>query len=303
MDASIIIVNYNTRDLTLTCLESVYRFSQDFHYEVILVDNASTDDSVAVIRENFPQAVIICNETNLGFAGGVSKGILQSQGKFILLLNSDAFIRENVFYKMIHYSRMHPEIGELGCRVVGSDNLHQPTAGRFPNLRLEVGDHLLRPFSFLPNRFRKNCIDSMDYKSPIATDWLAGSCVLLRRAAIEEAGGIDENFFLGDEDIDLGYRLKQAGWLVVYFPETGVVHLGGASRKMNPRSATYFFRGRYQFYRKHYSPGYAWTFRLLLLIAYQSRWLVARVGSLLGWKKMYSERSVYEQYCRGIKQL
>lgn len=303
MDASIIVVNYNTRDLTIACLESVFQFSQKFDYEVIVIDNASTDDSVDAIKRTFPLVKLICSETNQGFGGGVCKGIALSQGEFIILFNSDAYLQDNAFYEMITYARQHPLIGELGCRVVGADRRHQPTAGRFPNLRLEIGDHFLRPFTFLPKRLRENCIDANDYQMPAQADWIAGSCVLLRRTAFDEAGGIDDSFFLGDEDIDLGYRLKKSGWQVVYFPQTGIVHLGGASRKMNPKSASYFFRGRYLFYQKHYSLGYAKTFRLLLMIAYQGRWWIARAGSLLGWQKMLSEKSVYEQYWRGIKQL
>jgi GT2 family glycosyltransferase len=154
----------------------------------------------------------------------------------------------------------------------------------------------------LPRSWQINCVDSTDYREPVDTDWLSGSCVLYRRAAIAEAGGIDNDFFLGEEDIDLGYRLKQSGWRVVYTPIPGVVHLGGRSRALSATSAKYFFGGRYLFYKKHRSRAYARAFRAILLGAYGLRWIGARLRTMVGGGPPARQTlGRYTQYLRAIR--
>ncbi|MGH7773360.1 MAG: glycosyltransferase family 2 protein [Candidatus Binatia bacterium] len=302
MDASIIIVSYNTRDLTLSCLASVIKHTVGLSYEVVVVDNASSDGSAEAIEQQFPSVRVYRSPQNLGFAGGVSRAVSYCSGEFLFLFNSDAYLQDNAFNAMITYVRQNSHVGALGCRVTSVNGSHQPTAGRFPSLWLDFSDHVLRPLAFLPARWRQNCIHADDFQQPVSVDWLAGSCVLLRRQALEEVGGMDEQFFLGDEDIDLGYRLKRAGWQVVYFPAVGVVHLGGRSKEFNPRSAYYFFLGRYRFYQKHYSNRYAQLFRSLLLFSYGLRWFGTWVTFAAKNREFRQARRRYTQYWRDVSQ-
>ncbi len=302
MDASVIIISYNTRELTLSCIASVHQHTWCLSYEIIVIDNASSDGSFKAIQEQFPSVLVHCNAENLGFAAAVNQGLSQSRGEFLILFNSDAYLQDNAFSAMITYARQNSHVGALGCRVTNPSGSHQPTAGRFPSLWLDFSDHVLRPLTFLPARWRQNCIHADDFQQPVSVDWLAGSCVLLRRQALEEAGDLDEQFFLGDEDIDLGYRLKRAGWQVVYFPALSVVHLGGQSKVLNPRSAHYFFLGRYRFYQKHYSNRYAHLFRSLLLFSYGLRWFGTWITFAVKNREFRQARTRYTQYWRDVSQ-
>jgi GT2 family glycosyltransferase len=302
VDASIIVVSYNTKELTLACLASIREHTARLTYEVIVVDNASIDGSADAIAQACPWVTLRRTARNLGFSGGVNDGLSVSLGEFIILFNSDAYLVDNAFLAMLEYARAHAQVGAVGCRVMNEDRSHQPTAARFPDLWLDFSDHVLRPLRVLPQRWRRNCVDAEDYREPVDVDWLSGSCALYRRTALETAGGIDEDFFLGEEDIDLGYRLTQAGWRIVYLPFSGVVHLGRRSRTLSPASAQYFFRGRYLFYKKHRSPRYARAFRALLLVAYGVRWLSARARVALGAGSPSRETLTrYEQYWQAIR--
>lgn len=304
VDASIIVVSYNTRALTLACLASIRDFTSGLTYDVVVVDNASADGSADAIAEACPWATLVRADANLGFSGGVNAGLTASQSEFVILFNSDAYLVDNAFAAMVDFARAHPKAGGVGCRVMNEDRSHQPTAARFPRLWLDFTDHVLRPLRVLPQSWQANCVDATDYREPVDTDWLSGSCALYRRAAIEAAGGIDNDFFLGEEDIDLGFRLKQHGWRVMYMPFSGVVHLGGRSRALSAASAQYFFGGRYLFYKKHRSYRYARAFRALLLAAYGLRWLMARTRTMMGGGPPARQALArYSQYLQAIRRL
>ena len=301
-DATVIVVNYNTKALTLACLASVRQFTVGLTYDVVVVDNASTDGSADAIADTCPWVTLIRSTTNLGFSGGVNAGLAASESEFAILFNSDAYLVGNAFAEMVAYARAHPQAGGVGCRVMNEDRSHQPTAAHFPHLWLDFSDHVLRPLRVLPTAWQINCVDATDYREPVETDWLSGSCVLYRRAALDSAGGIDNEFFLGEEDIDLGFRLKEAHWKVMYVPFSGVVHLGGRSRAMSATSAGYFFGGRYLFYKKHRSATYAAAFRWLLRIAYGLRLAGARLRTLMGGGPPAHETLArYRQYWLAIQ--
>ncbi len=302
VDATIIVVSYNTRALTLSCLASIAKYTTGFTYDVIVVDNASTDGSADAIAEAHPWCRLHRSASNLGFSGGVNAGLSMSDSAFFILFNSDAYLIENAFEAMLQFARANPKIGGLGCRVMNVDRTHQPTAAQFPHLWLDLSDHVLRPLRLLPESWRVNCVDATDYRHPVETDWVSGSCALYRRTAVAAAGGIDNDFFLGEEDIDLGFRLKHTGWIVVYAPIPGVVHLGGRSRALSATSAQYFFSGRYLFYQKHHSALYANTFRTLLLIAYGLRRIYAGARVALGGGAPARQALArYTQYWQAIR--
>lgn len=278
---SVIIPSFNTRDLTLRCVESVLSHTRQIGLRVLVIDNASRDGSADAISERFPEVVVHRNATNVGFARAINQGLQVSGGDFALLLNSDAYVTDNALERMAGYMREHPRIGALGCRVVNRDGSHQPTAGRVPTLRLEISDQFLAPLTFLSPRLRRNCVLSQDFRRPVEVDWVAGSCLLLRREALETVGPLDEQFVLGEEDIDLGIRLRKAGWHVVYYPGADVVHIGGQSRPFNAESATHFFMGRYRLFHKHFGAHRARGYRWIMLASMGLRWLASRLGETL----------------------
>lgn len=304
VDASVIVVSYNTRALTLACLASIRAHTAGLTYDVIVIDNGSTDGSADAVAETCPWVTLKRSATNLGFGGGVAEGVAMSAGEFVILFNSDAYLVDNAFAAMVAYARANPSAGGVGCRVMNEDRTHQPTAAHFPHLWLDFSDHVLRPLGVIPQRWQANCVDNVDYREPVDTDWLSGSCALYRRTALEAAGGIDTDFFLGEEDVDLGFRLKQIGYRVIYLPFSGVVHLGGRSRALSATSAQHFFQGRHRFYKKHRSARYARAFRVVLLTAYGLRWLGARLWAVIDRGPAATQRLTrYTQYWQAIRQL
>lgn len=278
---SVIIPSFNTRDLTLQCVQSVLTHTRRIGLQVLVIDNGSHDGSPDAIGRRFPEVVLHRNAQNVGFARAINQGLQLSRGDFALLLNSDAYVTDSAIERMVDYAREHSGIGALGCRIVNPDGSHQPSAGRVPTLILEISDQFLAPLTCLPRRVRRNCVLARDFQEPADVDWLAGSCLLLRREALDTIGSFDEQFVLGEEDIDLGIRLRKAGWHVVYYPGAEVVHIGGQSRPSNAESAAHFFMGRYRLFHKHFGALPARRYRRIMLASMGLRWLASRLSEAL----------------------
>ncbi len=259
MDVSIIIVNYNTCKLTVECIQSVYDSQLDYQYEIFVVDNASVDGSVLAIRQSFSNVTVIANKENVGFSRANNQAIRAAKGRYILLLNSDTVVQENTIYEMLQFMDKNDNIGASGCKVVLPDgSLDQachrgfPTpaasfyymtgfAKRYPNNPTFTGYHL----TYL----------NMDETHEI--DCLVGAYMLVRRKAIEQAGLLDETFFMYGEDIDWCYRIKEAGWKIVYYPLVSIIHYKGASSRKKPFKIIYeFHRAMYLFHKYHYAKKY-----------------------------------------------
>lgn len=266
-DLSICIVNWNTRDLLIQCLTSVVQGTEGVDYETVIVDNASTDGSVLALQEGFPQVKLIVNSSNLGFAKAANQAIMESKGRYVLLLNPDTRPLDNAIGKMIRFMEERPEAGAMGPRLVLPDGRPQPYSfGCDPTL----GYLLRRGLNLL---LRKGYLHDWGTDEVQEVDWLSGASLMLRRRALEETGLLDENFFLYFEDNDLCLRLRQKGWKVYFNPMVQVVHLGGESLVKNePARAEYYYSLLY-FYSKHYDklkmailfislPLYRWLVRL-----------------------------------------
>ena len=229
VDVSVIVVNYNTAHLLHEMWASLARARGELRVQVIVVDNASRDDSVAVLRRDFGQAQLIFNEANVGFGRANNQGLALATGRYVLLLNTDAFVAPDTLSKTIAYMDAQPDCGVLGVRLVGSDGELQPSCRYFP-----TPWNVFLARSGLARFFRKaRLVDDMDWDhaSVRECDWVVGCCYLVRREVIDQVGLFDPRFFLYLEEVDHCQAVKQAGWKVVYFPDTSVVHLGGESAK------------------------------------------------------------------------
>ncbi|WP_068783735.1 glycosyltransferase family 2 protein [Paenibacillus phocaensis] len=261
MDLSILIVNYNTRQLTLDCLRSVYDAETVYSYEVIVVDNASADGSVEAIRSEYPNVVLIANQDNTGFAKANNQGMAVAQGRYVLLLNSDTVVQPDTFQTMVSYMDAHPDLGAAGCKVILPDgSLDKACRRGFPTPSASF--YYAFGFSKLfPDNPRFNQYQ-LGYKDPNETypvDCLVGAFMLVRQETIRQVGGLDETFFMYGEDIDWCYRIKQAGWGIHYHPATYIVHYKGASSRRKPFKIIYeFHRAMWVFHRKHYLRHYSW---------------------------------------------
>jgi len=232
MDVSVIIVNWNTAQITCDCLESVYQQTDGIDFEVIVIDNASSDDSVAVIKEMFPQVVLIENDDNAGFAAANNQGMTVAKGRYVLLLNSDTIVLDKAIEKTISFADSHPEAGIVGCRVLNEDKTLQLSCFMFPSI-LNMALWVTYLFKLFPRSrfFGREKMTWWNRKDEREVDVLTGCFMLVRREAIEQVGTMDEQFFMYFEETDWCYRFKKAGWKVVFTPDAEIIHLGGASSK------------------------------------------------------------------------
>jgi N-acetylglucosaminyl-diphospho-decaprenol L-rhamnosyltransferase len=247
MTLCIIIVNWNTADLLQDCLESL-RAGEVRLDEVWVVDNASTDDSVARVAQRFPAVHLIRNSANVGFAGANNQGIAASTGEYVLLLNSDTLVPPGTVASLVRFMSEHSRVGACGPRLLRPDGTPQPYAyGGDPTLAYLLRRGLGR--LLLGRSLHDWTTDRM-----LEVDWVSGACLLLRRAALEQVGLLDGQFFMYFEDNDLCLRLRRAGWLIYYAPGSAITHLGGQSLRRNPPAQAAYQNSLRYFYAKHYGP-------------------------------------------------
>lgn len=268
MDLSIIIVNYNTFKLTKETIDSCLAEPTNYTYEIFLVDNKSTDDSLEKLQDYFKSETergilkIIPNKANEGFAKANNIAIEQAKGDFILLLNSDTLMKQSTIDKCMDYMTKgtHADVGALGCKVSLADgSLDKACKRSFPN----PVNSFYKLFNIKTNSQKDDYnLDNLDDDGVYEIDCLVGAFMLVRRTTIEDIGLLDDTFFMYGEDIDWCYRIKQAGWRIVYFGEAEIIHYKGVSsedkktKKRNPKLIYEFYRAMYIFYRKHYTKKY-----------------------------------------------
>lgn len=235
MDISVIIVSYNTSDLTVACLKSVFA-SQRVSYEVFVVDNASKDGSVAAIQQNFPAVTLIANEKNRGFGAANNQALRVCSGRYVIFLNPDTTVEPESFFLMASYMDTHPEIGLAGPKVLNPDGTRQDSVSyRYPGHRYGSVD-----LGVLPGNIA--CV--------------LGACQIASANLLHEIGGFDEDFFLYGEDQDICLRIRKRGLEIGFIDKAVIMHHGGQSeRETIPAEVVRKkFRGELLFYRKHYRP-------------------------------------------------
>lgn len=282
MDLSILIVNYNTRDLTMDALHSVFRSETKYQYEVILIDNASADGSIEAIRTRFPQVTVIENRENVGFARANNQGMRRASGKYILLLNSDTVIQPDTIETMIAFMEQHPDVGAAGCKVLLPDGSLDKACRRgfpTPSASFYYAFGLAKLFPHVP-KFNQYQLGYLDPDEEYEVDCLVGAFMLVRREVIEKVGFLDEQFFMYGEDIDWCYRIKQAGWKVYYYPRTSIIHYKGAGKKRRSRKIVYeFHRAMWLFHRKHYRRLYPWFVNAAVYLGIGLKFVLAMIAN------------------------
>lgn len=259
---SIVILNYNTKDITVDCVKSVVKNTKKIDYEIILIDNGSTDGSQSVLGKlatKNKRIKFIKNKKNLGFSKGNNVGLKKAKGEYVLLLNSDTIVRGNVIGEMSSWMDKHIYVGVSTCKLLNEDGTVQGTGGYFPSLLrvfswMSIEDipgveKLIKPFH--PHRSKSFYKNSDFYKKQREVDWVTGAFMLVRKQVIEEVGGIDEDYFMYTEDTDFCFRAKQAGWKIMYLPKWSITHLGGKSSNSEFPIVSEF-KSVKMFYQKHY---------------------------------------------------
>jgi hypothetical protein len=292
---SIIIVNYNTSTLLKECISSIRKSTKPIPFEIIVVDNASTDKSDKYLSSlsSEKQIKVIKNKKNLGFSKANNQGIKIAEGEFILLLNSDTLINDNIFPKLFEWLDVNKQAGIVSCKLKNSDGTIQATGGYFPTLSkvatwmlffddLPLLNKLLKPFhpkaEFYPN-------------TDFQLDWVTGAFFLIRREVIDKIGYLDEDYFMYVEDLDYCYRAKKEGWEVWYLPFVSIIHLGGASStKAYPLISEY--ENIKLFYKKNLP---VWQYQILIFLLKMGAVLRIIVFSLFSAERSKIYAQVYKK--------
>jgi hypothetical protein len=270
MDLSIVTLNWNVAPLVGELLDSIVRETRGISYEILVADNASKDGIARVVeaftKEHSEVALtFLKNDRNLGFAAGNNPAIRLSKGRYVVLLNPDARVKDGALQKMVAWMDAHPDVGVAGPRLLNPDGTPQPSVRRFPRLADQVLIllKLHRLARFLPP-LRTYFADDFDYGREQDVDQVMGAAFFVRRRVFEDIGLLDESFFIWFEEVDFCKRAKEAGWRVAYVPSATVVHHGGESfaREFTLKKQRYFNASMRTYFRKHRG---AWTSALLSL--------------------------------------
>jgi len=242
LDLSIIIVNYNGAKYLENCLNSVYKSRHKINFEIIFIDNNSSDNSLEIVKTKFPRAKIIRNQQNLGFCKANNLGLKIYQGRYALLLNTDTITKDGALDQMVGFMDRNPAAGACAPKLLNPDNSPQHQGGFFAQ-RFWLSD------------------------KPVKVNFAVGACLLVRRKVIDKIGGLDENFFFGNDDLDWCLRIRKAGWKIYYLPQAEVIHYGGfTTKRFNPRLYVEGFRGGLYFAKKHYGKLAYQAYRFVLAI-------------------------------------
>jgi N-acetylglucosaminyl-diphospho-decaprenol L-rhamnosyltransferase len=300
-DLSIIIVSWNTCDLTRNCLASVYAYPPKCEFEVCVVDNASADGSAAMIRESFPQARLIENDENVGFARANNQAIRQTTAHYVLLLNSDTRAHPGALEALVTFMNEHPEAGAAGAHILNPDGTLQMSCYPAPTVSRELWRllHLdtLRPYG----EYR---MADWSTEHPQEIDSALGAGLILRRKALDGVGLLDENYFMYSEEIDLCYRLKKSGWHIYWVPQARIIHYGGQStRQAAVAMFLRLYQGKIIYIRKHYGRLKAILYKLVLLATSLVRLMVSPLALLEQGSKREQHLALAGNYWQLVQSL
>jgi N-acetylglucosaminyl-diphospho-decaprenol L-rhamnosyltransferase len=333
IDLSIIIVNWNVCGLLCRCLHSILDEAvpradapyvwqlghagsrmpdgrglsaapglSAFEFEVLVIDSASTDDSVETVRQEFPGVRLYPSETNLGYTGGNNLGMRESRGRYVLVLNPDTEVLGNALGTMVAYMDDHPRVGVVGPQILWPDGSVQPSRRRFPTLRTALVES-----TFLQKRFPRHPIIRryyvLDQPDTVVSevDWVQGACLMVRREVIEQVGVLDDAYFMYSEELDWQRRIAAAGWKVVYLPSAQIVHYEGkSSEQAVALRHIRFSRSKVRYFGKHHGSLAGQIVRGWLLFNYTYEWTVEALKWCLGHRRdLRRERMrAYEQVLR-----
>ena len=258
VDMSVVLVCWNNRDYLDPCLESLYEAELRSSFEVVVVDNGSTDGSQEMLGKKYPQVMLIQNDSNVGLGKASNQGIEDTHGKYILLLNNDTIVSSKTLDAFVNFLDKNPRVGAVGGKLLNPDGSFQAGYAKFSNL----SEEFLIATGF-GDRFWDGYPSHYDAEVAIPVGWLSSACLLLRRSALDEVGLLDEEYFIYGDEADLQHRLHNAEWGVYYLPNATTIHYGGRSMNRWKRRKM-VYRGKIMFYTNNYSPLKTISLRVML---------------------------------------
>lgn len=281
---SIIIVNWNVRDLLRECLRSLDAGRGGEELEVIVVDSASADGSVDMVRAEFPWVRLIPCDENVGFPRGNNLGLADARGDYLLLLNPDTVVLGDALAVMRDYLVAHPAVGAVGPQLLNPDGTVQSSRRRFPTLATGFFESTWLQ-GLAPGVLRRYYALDLPDDATAEVDWLVGACIMVPRPVYERIGGLDEGYYMYSEELDWCRRIVAAGWRVVYHPAAHVIHhVGQSSDQAVTARHINFQRAKLRYYRKYHGRAAAGALRLFLLANYAGQLALEGVKGLLGSK-------------------
>ncbi len=242
MDLTIIIVSWNTSGLLAQCLNSVYETGSRFAFDVIVVDNGSTDGSVSMVEERFPSVRLIKNQRNQGFARANNQGLEISRSRYFMLLNSDTIVLPGVIDTLIEIADQNPGVGMLGPKLLNMDGSLQESWYSFPSILSEMVGRNFRSRTPVPN-----------LRNTFEVDWIMGACMLVRSEVLQSVGKLDEDYFFYSEETDWCFRIKRQNWKIWYTTNTAIYHLGGGSTKRGTLvQLVRLYQGKLLYFKKNH---------------------------------------------------
>jgi N-acetylglucosaminyl-diphospho-decaprenol L-rhamnosyltransferase len=290
-DVSVLIVSWNTRDLTLACLESLAGAAGSISWDAWVVDNASADDSVAAIRARYPATHVIARTDNAGFAAANNEGIATSCGRYVLLLNSDTVMMKGALEALVRFADAHPRAAIVGAMLLNADGTFQAGPTPFPS----IWNELLSATGIGARLFHAGypSLGARASDQVQQADYVGGACLLARRTAIDEVGGLDDRYFMYSEEIDWCWRMRRRAWEVWFTPAARVVHLGGQStRQVRDEMLRALYRSKVRFFRLHRGRLAAACLAGILVAATHARLIARRLagqssaGRALTWRDL-----------------
>lgn len=270
VDLSILIVNYNNSATLPDCLDSIDITVRGLEYEVIVVDNASGDEGLKTVQENYPEVRWIKNNINQGFAKANNQAVKVSKGKALLFLNPDTRLTENATQAMIAELKSDSSIGAIGPKVLNRDGSLQYSCRTFPTVWTGLFNRYSLLSRFFPNNkhTRHYLMTDFDHEESRAVDWVSGCCMMVPRSVFLEVGGFDEKYFLFNEDVDLCHTLKHHGYKTLYFPQARIYHdITSSNSKVSPHIILKRHLGMSHYMEKHFTGNPAFKILIHAMIA------------------------------------
>ena len=305
MDVSICIVNWNSSDLLCDCLASIYSQNWESSFEIIVVDNASADSSVAMLRLHFPQVCLVANTRNMGFAAANNQAIAIARGRYIWLLNNDTVVLPGALDTMVCFMEEHPDAGVVGCKTYNGDGSLQLTCRAFPTLRMQFLrtlylDRLLANVRWFGDFY----YTYWNYDSIRIVDIVQGSSMFTRRPVLAEVGMLDEQFFMYSEEVDWCYRLKRHGWKTYFTSDAQIIHYGGQSGiKQSVDTRIAMQKSKLRYFVKYHGRLHAVLVRILFVVEAGGRLVFWSILRFLSHKDAQHRANLVQIYVQDLRWL
>jgi GT2 family glycosyltransferase len=293
IDISVCIVNYQARDYLAECIRSITKHTEA-NFEIIVVDNGSQDGTIQMLQQDFPDVKLIANDTNQGFTRPMNQALKAGNGRYLLQLNPDTLVMPAALDYLIDFLKTHPEVGICGPKVLNRDGSLQKPCRRGESTPWAAITYFFGLAKLFPQSktFGQYLMSYMDENETHPVAGVSGSCMLIRRAVVEQIGYLDEDFFAYQEDADYCFRARQAGWRVFYYPEAQVIHYGGkgGSRVQPFRSIYEWHRSYYLYYHKNLAKNYFFLFNWIYYLAMALKLGLSLVANLFRKEKIVGSR-------------